>query len=359
MYPYDSPALDMSGIWVSGNYRPHDVVNYIQDNLVPINKNSLRNSVGKEISLIQNYMNANLLGRDILPVTSGYFENVLASGQVVVSGFLSTGAYSIIHNDQYLSANFTAGDPDPYDYASLSYSGGLKINDENNSKSISLAGKELEINDGVNWLKFNPSGLITTEGMYQQVTGNLYTVVLGSINYSGYSPIRIETIGSNDITLKSGGDVWVSGDTTVLNRFVEVGDPTSASSQGTTITPTGILHVSRGGGGGINYSAGLAYNTGMTITGVDGGPGGYNINSIGDHTTYTNASGTVNIRPWELNADDTFQVVSSDDINLYGFVNIRLDAVTGNIILVSLPTSAGGLPTGSIWNDFGTLKLAP
>lgn len=76
-YPYDLPSLSMSTTWQSGSYKPTDVVRVIRDNITPVNKNSMTNSVGHEISLIQNYVNKYYLGRSNIPINSGFFNYIL------------------------------------------------------------------------------------------------------------------------------------------------------------------------------------------------------------------------------------------------------------------------------------------
>lgn len=99
-YPYDSPAYAMNTIWNSGSYTPDTIVKNIRDDYTPINKNSMRNSVGHQLSLVQNFVNTKYLGRPGLPVNSGYiefisgyniqstwFENPWTTGAVTVDKF--------------------------------------------------------------------------------------------------------------------------------------------------------------------------------------------------------------------------------------------------------------------------------
>lgn len=84
-YPYDNPSLSMSTVWQSGNYTPNDVVRVIRDNYTPVNKNSMRNSVGQEISLLQNYVNSKFLGREDIPINTGYISNLINnSGEIYI-----------------------------------------------------------------------------------------------------------------------------------------------------------------------------------------------------------------------------------------------------------------------------------
>jgi hypothetical protein len=73
-YPFDYPSESMSTVWNSGQYTPEDVVVYIRDNYTPINKTAMRNSLGYQVSLVQNYVNSHYLGRDTLPIDSGFIN---------------------------------------------------------------------------------------------------------------------------------------------------------------------------------------------------------------------------------------------------------------------------------------------
>lgn len=107
-YPYDSPSLSMSTVWASGNYTPNDVVRVIRDNYTPVNKNSMRNSVGQEISLLQNYVNSKYLGREDTPINTGFINEVVSlSGRFYVStennvdyGYLSAGELILYNGNQ-------------------------------------------------------------------------------------------------------------------------------------------------------------------------------------------------------------------------------------------------------------------
>lgn len=75
-YPYSTPSMSMDTIWTSGQYTPENVVTYIRDDQTPINKNSMRNSLGYQLSLVQNFVNSHFLGRSEVPVNSGYLSNI-------------------------------------------------------------------------------------------------------------------------------------------------------------------------------------------------------------------------------------------------------------------------------------------
>jgi len=91
-YPYDNPALSMNTIWNSGSYTPDVVVRNIRDNYTPINKNAIRNSIGQQISLVQNFVNSKKLGREELPIESGYITNLLATYLISENTYCSGSA---------------------------------------------------------------------------------------------------------------------------------------------------------------------------------------------------------------------------------------------------------------------------
>jgi hypothetical protein len=77
-YPFSTASLNLNEeIWSSGNYTPFNACAGIVDNYTPINKNAMINSIGYEISSIQNFVNNEFLGRSNLPVNSGFFKQVM------------------------------------------------------------------------------------------------------------------------------------------------------------------------------------------------------------------------------------------------------------------------------------------
>lgn len=79
-YPYDAPATEMSGYWSDGAYTPSQTVVYIRNNVTPINKNAMVNSVGKQLSLIQNFVNNHYLARQNCPIGKAYINKLYTSG---------------------------------------------------------------------------------------------------------------------------------------------------------------------------------------------------------------------------------------------------------------------------------------
>lgn len=85
-YPYDSPAEILSEYWSDGAYTPPQTTAYIKDNFTPINKNSLTNSIGKQLSLIQNFVNTTYIGRPTEYIGNGYIDR-LNVGSIVATDY--------------------------------------------------------------------------------------------------------------------------------------------------------------------------------------------------------------------------------------------------------------------------------
>lgn len=87
MYPYDAPATEISGYWSDGTYTPHNTLAYIKDDKVPINKNAMVNSVGKNLSLMQTFVNSSYLGRSGTYIQNSY-TNYTHIGHLISSGYI-------------------------------------------------------------------------------------------------------------------------------------------------------------------------------------------------------------------------------------------------------------------------------
>ena len=113
MYPYDAPATEMSGYWSDGAYTPSNTVAYIRDDVTPINKNAMVNSVGKQLSLIQNFVNSSYLGRSGDAVSHGYITSLHATSLIstswasaAVPGSISlcSNLYPVVNNSLTMGA---------------------------------------------------------------------------------------------------------------------------------------------------------------------------------------------------------------------------------------------------------------
>lgn len=85
-YPYDAPAAKLSGYWSDGAYTPFDTVSYIRDDVTPINKNAMVNSVGKQLSLLENFVNTTYLARSGNYIQDGYVKVIHTQG-LMSSGY--------------------------------------------------------------------------------------------------------------------------------------------------------------------------------------------------------------------------------------------------------------------------------
>lgn len=79
-YPVGNPPSGLFNIWSSGSFTPEQVVSAIRDTTTPVNKASLVNSVGQQVSLIQNFVNTSYLGRHNYPIASGWINKLYSSG---------------------------------------------------------------------------------------------------------------------------------------------------------------------------------------------------------------------------------------------------------------------------------------
>lgn len=120
---------------------------------------------------------------------------------------------------------------------------------------------------------------------------------------------------------------------------------------------TGVLAASKAAGGAgltLDASAGTA-DTGMDIRWLRGGVLKWQLGS-------GFASGGDNIDFYDRGGGDrlVWQAVSNGAFNIFVPVNVTTEmTVSGGLLkIVGAPTSASGLPAGTVWNDGGTLKIA-
>lgn len=78
-YPYGTPGTGVyeSDLWNDQvDFTPDNAVSAIIDNHTPVNRASLRNSIGKEIALVQNFVNSTYLGREDTHIESGFLNHL-------------------------------------------------------------------------------------------------------------------------------------------------------------------------------------------------------------------------------------------------------------------------------------------
>lgn len=154
-YPYDIPAISMDNVWNSGSYTPEDVVVYIRDNYTPVNKTSMRNSVGYQLSLVQNFVNEHYLGRSNLPVHSGYIDYIYSSGiETDLISLISTNYQNIINSQEVnLSVSAASTKQDAL---------GFYLNRSNNFVHLSITGLYTSEFAGIN----TTSSFLGASGLY-------------------------------------------------------------------------------------------------------------------------------------------------------------------------------------------------
>lgn len=82
-YPQGTPSTNISGTYTNtGDFSSDAMVAGIIDNYSPVNKNTLRRTIGKELSQIANFVNTTYLGRSTLPVKDIYCENIHNTGSI-------------------------------------------------------------------------------------------------------------------------------------------------------------------------------------------------------------------------------------------------------------------------------------
>lgn len=103
MYPSGLPSNDMKTIWNSGEYTPELIVSGITNDSDRLLVSPFTNSIGKNISLVQNYANSHYIGRENSPIESGYINTIV------------TPTYSVGRDIRF--------DGKVYQYPNLNYTG--------------------------------------------------------------------------------------------------------------------------------------------------------------------------------------------------------------------------------------------
>ena len=81
-YPNGQASSGVYDIFHGTNFSPNDVVRGIRDNYSPINRTTMLNSLGYQVGLIQNFVNASYLGRPEVPVQNAYMFSGWAEGSM-------------------------------------------------------------------------------------------------------------------------------------------------------------------------------------------------------------------------------------------------------------------------------------
>jgi len=196
-YPQGTPSSGVYDVFTDNSFTPDDVVKAIRDNHSPVNKMTMLISLGHQVSLIQNFINARYLGRSALPIeegfiTSGYFDNVLC-----LSGSFSSD-FAYVNMNKYL-----------VDISE--YQGGIGGYTYLYPMKIELGQFGALMNSGTVWL--NTSGI--------QASGAGELVFANPSNEYDPSYNGIVRLYGKEIILQSSGIINLSGNstTTKLNFY--------------------------------------------------------------------------------------------------------------------------------------------
>lgn len=208
-YPQGTPSSGVYDVFKDNSFTPNDVVKAIRDNHSPVNRTTMLVSLGYQVSLIQNFVNARYLGRESLPVqegyiTSGYFDNVLC-----LSGSLDSDYTYVNINKHTVDVRKNQGGVCGYTYLYP-----MEVNLRRYG-STSDAWSAYFNSSGINWA---PSGVESSLRIKANKTHNFIianpSTQDDAVGYSG-----IMTVYGNEVSLQSVGSNinLVGGSVTRLN----------------------------------------------------------------------------------------------------------------------------------------------
>jgi len=197
-YPQGNASQNMDlGIY-SSDFSPDITVAGIVDNHTTVNKLGLRNSLGNQISLLQNFVCEQYLGRLSSPVGSGYIN------------YLRGGQYSNIHYgiDPTGTGSYTYAEPGilmtKYVYDTSTSGVTISESDINSYRTIGTRTYQSKANGS--WIQLND---YATDGTWSQWGSGLLKMVAGYGNdSSNFSSFIMKSTG--DIILDTGPDPYTS-----------------------------------------------------------------------------------------------------------------------------------------------------
>lgn len=304
-YPLNNPSENLDDdIWTSGDYTPFSVCRNIIDNHTPINKNGMVNSLGKEISLVQNFVNNKYLGRSSVPINSGYFKTSYFDTLVIngnddgsyVSGLIISGTLNgrtDIRTNRQLSiysngmpegeASITILDEGDVEIPYLSISNNLNVTNASMETMYSVSGDIIDLQVDRIRVKSNyveeevvfPDYGLTISG--DNVTGGCRITSQGDVYFAGgYGEMFTQDGPEGQNTLR--GDWWTQYDFNVLGELDVNGlstlhnvnanyiDCVSGHFNGISIqsfdesTPVSGLVITTGDFGSISFTVKKAFN---------------------------------------------------------------------------------------------------
>lgn len=227
-YPYDPPAPTMDSIWNSGSYTPEDMVVYIRDNYTPVNKTSMRNSVGYQISLVQNFVNEQMLGREELPVQTGYIYNLRSSGYLHVE---DANYYTNIYPegiDSWIPGTWQIG---------VTVNGGFNYTDGQNTTHISRTGFYAE---------YSHMAALSRLSIYQDAIRMQSSSNVVSLSHNGVGGLTISgsTLNLNGAEiLCNTPHITLSDESSRIERIYNKQGSVTLSTTAPAVIDTGIDHL--------------------------------------------------------------------------------------------------------------------
>lgn len=110
-FPNGTPAVNLTGVYTStGDFSSDSMIAGIIDNYSPVNKSTLRRTIGKELSQIANFVNATYLGRSDTPVATGYITNLYTQYVEVSKESVVANSITTVLKIQSQATNVTATD---------------------------------------------------------------------------------------------------------------------------------------------------------------------------------------------------------------------------------------------------------
>lgn len=308
-YPAGNPSADFSRAEInSSDFSPTNISAGVVDNFSPVNNITIRNSIGAQLALVQNFVNETYLGRESIPVTNGYITNIY-----------STNGYITNIDVDSITAN-------TIETAEITSSGAFTAN-------------------------------IYTADI--DVTGTLDIDAGGVIDITSPAPITINSTGA-PVTLSSdaapayviskGAPVNISGtygvniDSPLETIYIDCGagiDVRSFGSQAFTV-------------GGLGSGAGITLETTSSAGGNSGSINLVSYNQLNlDAGSTTSISSQDSIIATTTSLTSIISLDSAHDIRLLADAELQITVGTA-MNIIGLPSGAnqpGGLSVGDLWHD--------
>lgn len=337
-YPQGSASVDMtSGIYGS-DFSPDTVVGGLINNRTALNKAGFRNSLGYQISLVQNFVNEEFLGRYSNSITSGFLENIRGQESSSIHlgiDFGLSGYYNYISDEYSQNHSINTSNTDLYS-GIISGPGGMTLynyDDEYNNTIIKPGYLEI---------------------------GRSYTA--GSNVASGFiipDPYHLTTIFASDsqMDLRPGMD-----ESSILSstKFINV--------YGNLLFSSGNFYTQMYNEAYTEYNliknSGIQFNAWVDGNICDIGPTELTFyKSANDYETYIQpgylalGSGGVQFELEHDLSEDGYKMTGYGRLTILGTQTIMLKSLGDDIRIFSLPTASGALEDNQLWIEDGFLRV--